>query len=133
MNIDDVPQDAVATFKGYGRKAMYALGPDGRYCRVKSSGWEVEETVLRDVVQDFQERARHAAEQVRQGRTAPIEYFMHLKLMDLQALAGGVGLPRWRVKRHMKPHIFAKLKPDLLKRYADFFQISLDDLIRFAG
>ncbi len=133
MKKDDVPQDAVETFQGYGRKAMYAIGPDGRYCTVKSSGWDVEETVLRDVVQDFHDRAKQAAERVRRGQTSPIEYFMHLKLMDLPALAGGVGLARWRAKRHFNPRVFARLNPRILKRYADFFQISITELAEFKG
>jgi len=34
-------------------------------------------------------------------------------------------LPRWRVKRHLKPSVFKRLKPEIMPRYADLFGLTL--------
>jgi hypothetical protein len=35
---------------------------------------------------------------------------------------------RWRIRRHFRPTIFARLGPKLLQRYADTLGISVDTL-----
>ena len=128
MKIKEVPQDDSATFKGYGTKAVYAVDENGQYTRISTSGWEVEEVVLRDVVNDFEKLAQEAKARVVKGETSPIEYFMNKYFMDVPALAASMGLARWRVKRHLNPGVFNKLNAKLLQRYADFFQVDIDTL-----
>ena len=60
MKIEDVPQDDNPTFKGYGTKAVYAVDERGRYIKTATSGWDVEEVVLRDVLEDFDALAADA-------------------------------------------------------------------------
>jgi hypothetical protein len=128
MKIKDVPQDDIKTFKGFGTKAMYAIDENGRYTRIPTSGWEMEEVVLRDVVDDFAKLAQEAKIRVIKGETSPIEYYMNKYFMDLPALAAGMGLPKWRVKRHFNPKVFDKISGKLLKRYAEFFNIDVVDI-----
>jgi hypothetical protein len=128
MKIKEVPQDDNATFKGYGTKAVYAVDENGQYTRISTSGWEVEEVVLRDVVNDFEKLAREAKTRVVKGETSPIEYFMNKYFMGVPALAASMGLARWRVKRHLNPRVFNKLNGKLLQQYADFFQVDIDTL-----
>ena len=40
-------------------------------------------------------------------------------------LASYVRLPRWRVKRHLKPSVFNRLKPEIMQRYVDLFGLTL--------
>jgi hypothetical protein len=128
MKIKEVPQDDVKTFKGFGTKAMYALDENGRYTRTSTSGWAAEEVVLRDVVDDFAKLAQEAKTRVIRGETSPIEYYMNKYYMDLPALAKGMGLARWRVKRHFNPNVFNTLNHKMLQRYADFFNTDIDTL-----
>jgi hypothetical protein len=128
MKAKEVPQDDIKTFKGFGTKAMYAVDENGQYTRIPTSGWEVEEVVLRDVVDDFAESAEHAKTKVFRGETSPIEYYMNKNYMDLPALARGMGLAKWRVKRHFNPNVFNKLNQKMLQRYADFFNIDVHTL-----
>jgi hypothetical protein len=88
----------------------------------------VEEVVLRDVVDDFAKLAEHAKTKVFRGETSPIEYYMNKNYMDLPALARGMGLAKWRVKRHFNPNVFNKLNQKMLQRYADFFNIDVHTL-----
>ena len=131
MKIKEVPQDNIKTFKGFGTKAMYAVDENGQYTRTPTSGWEVEEVVLRDVVDDFAKLAEEAKSRAIRGNTSPIEYFMNKYFMDLPALAAGMGLAKWRVKRHFNPKVFNKLKNEMLQRYADFFNLDAAELKNF--
>ena len=131
MKKENVPQDNNPTYQGYGTKVIYAVDDDGEYTTVKSSGWKAEEVVLKDVVNDFKERAHDARNRALSGNASPIEYFMHLKLMDPPALASGLGIAGWRVKRHLTVRGFKRLNRKLLQRYADFFDISVNLLTDF--
>ena len=42
--------------------------------------------------------------------------------------ASYVGFWQWRVKRHLKPKVFKKLSEKTLQKYADVFEISLNEL-----
>lgn len=131
MKKDNVPQDENPTYQGYGTKVIYALDDSGSYTTVKSSGWEVEEIVLQDVVNDFKAKAEDAKARILAGKASPIEYFMHVKFMDLTALAHGMGMAKWRVKRHLTPRGFKRLDTDILQRYADFFDVEVARLTQF--
>ena len=87
MKIDDVPQDDNPTFKGYGTKAVYAVDEQGRYTKTTTSGWSVEEVVLRDVLADFDTLAADAKRRALRGEVSPIEFFLYRRLMDLPSLA----------------------------------------------
>ena len=131
MKVKEVPQDDIKTFKGFGTKAMYAVDENGQYTTIPTSGWEVEEVVLRDVVDDFAKLAEEAKSRAIRGNTSPIEYLMNKYFMDLPALAAGMGLAKWRVKRHFNPLVFNKLNNEILQRYADFFNLDVDELKNF--
>jgi hypothetical protein len=131
MKIKEVPQDDIKTFRGYGTKTVYAVDENGQYTRVSTSGWDAEEVVLRDVVNDFEKAAQEAKARAMKGEASPIEYFMNKYFMDVPALAAGMGLARWRVKRHLNPGVFNKLSDKLLQRYADFFQVDIGTLKKF--
>ncbi|MBR9981008.1 MAG: hypothetical protein KFF50_08280 [Desulfatitalea sp.] len=131
MKIDEVPQDDIPIFRGHGTKAIYALDKHGRYTKTTTSGWAVEELVLRDVLEDFELKAAAAKTRILQGVASPIEYFVNRRLMDLSALAQAMGIAKWRVKRHLKPGVFDKLNDALLQRYADLFRIDIATLKQF--
>jgi len=128
MKVKEIPQDNIKTFKGFGTKALYAVDENGRYTRMPTSGWEAEEVVLRDVVDDFAKLAEQTKIRVFKGETSPIEYYMNINFMDLPALARGMGLAKWRVKRHFNPNVFSRLNQKTLQSYADFFNIDVHTL-----
>ena len=130
MKISEVPQDKIKTMQGE-KKALYAVDDQGHYTRSTTSGWEVEEIVLNQVIDDFEEKARHAASRVRNKETSPIEYFMYKKWMDPLTLAQMMGLNRWQVKRHFKPGVFKKLSDKTLTEYARIFGVPVDALKNF--
>lgn len=112
------------------RKAIYAVGPDGRYTVVPSSGWEVEETVTLQAVEHFRRMEEDARRRVLEGTTSPLEFHMYRSRMDPALLSQTTGLWCWRIRRHFRPQVFARLKPALLARYADALGISVESLQR---
>jgi hypothetical protein len=129
VRADQVPQDGNVTLGGH-RKAVYAVGPDGRYTVVPSSGWEAEETVTLQAVEQFRRLQEEAHGRALAGATSPLEFHMYRSRMDLELLSQTTGLWRWRIRRHFRPQVFARLKPALLARYADALGISVDALQR---
>lgn len=132
MNIKDIPQDNITTLNGF-RKAFYGTDNEGNYHTAPTSGWNVEETALLHVINDYTEQAKQACERIRKGIDSPIVYFMLFRYMDTTTLAQAMGLPVWKVKRHCKASVFRKLKPELKSQYARMFRIDEQTLINFDG
>lgn len=118
MNTDDVPQHQAKAFEGRS-KLLYAQNADGHYVGVPSSGWEAEEIVLDQAIAEFARQAREAWQRAKAGETAALEYHMYRARMDLTILAQSTGYSKWRVRRHLKPAVFAGLSARCRGRYAD--------------
>lgn len=127
MRDDEVPQEGNCTLGGH-RKAVYARGDDGRIRLVASAGWEVEEIVTRQAVEDLDRLAEDARQRALAGRTSPLEYHMHRLRMDVPLLSQLTGLWQWRIRRHLRPEVFAGLKPALLARYAEVMGLDVEAL-----
>lgn len=129
MDIDQVPQEGNRTLGGH-RKALYARDADGRIGLVPSRGWEAEEIVTRQAVEELDRLTDDARRRVQAGTAAPLEYHMYKARMDSLMLAQVTGLWHWRVRRHLRPDIFRRLGPALLARYAEALGIGVDALVR---
>ena len=129
MRERDVPQEGNVTLAGH-RKAVYAVADDGRVRLVASRGWEVEEIVTRQAIDDLERHAGEARGRALAGLTSPLEVHMYRARMDLALLAQSTGIWRWRIRRHFRPQVFARLSPALRQRYADALGLSLEALGR---
>ncbi|WP_150429160.1 hypothetical protein [Dechloromonas sp. CZR5] len=123
----EVPQEGNSTLGGH-RKAMYARGADGKLHIVQSAGWEVEEIVTKQAVDDLLRLTEEARQRVLAGQTSPLEYHMYRVRMDVPLLAQASGIWQWRIRRHFRPAIFARLSPALLATYADAMGLSVEQL-----
>ena len=86
---------------------------------------------LSNAIDEINERIATAKEQVKKGEVSPIVYFMECSKMDIAVLSSYVGMWQWRVKRHFKPAVFAKLNDTMLQKYAETFNISVAELRNF--
>lgn len=129
MKKTEVPQESNKVLGG-ARKAMYAVDENGEYTTIASSGWKVEELVTSLAIEDFESKAHEALARARAGKSAALEFHMYDRRMDLATLAQSTGLFKWRVRRHLKPAVFKRLKPALLARYAEALGISRETLMR---
>jgi hypothetical protein len=111
------------------RKAVcYALDDEGGYVLAPTAGWNPVNLANR---QAWEELARELTEvhgEVLAGRKSPLAYHMARRQMDAALLARYTALSRWRVRRHLRPEIFARLDRELLARYAEVLQLSVEDL-----
>jgi hypothetical protein len=128
MKRTDVPQDG-GLFDGM-FEVQYAVDENGRYVLEESAGWEAKAIANSQFWQTVEEDIRQSIEEVRMGRSSPLRVYMALHQMDVGLLASHARFWRWQVRRHLKPHVFARLKPDLLRRYAQVFNVPLDLLVR---
>ena len=127
MKKDEVPQDQAPAFEGQ-KKAMYAVDGDGRYTITGSSGWEAEQTVLDQAIAHYESLTRIALERARDGTGTPLEYHMYRRRMDPTLLAQTTGLFRWRVRRHLRPAVFARLPERTLEKYATALGLTVTQL-----
>ena len=132
MNLDEVPQQNISTYAN-NKKAVYAVDRDGKYTRVATSGWEVEEAATRLALAEYARQAVQARKEVEAGRKAPLYYHIYANRMDIPTLAQATGLFRWRIRRHLKPHVFASLSAKIIARYADALGISASELCTLPG
>ncbi|HAL81577.1 MAG TPA: hypothetical protein DCO83_04535 [Mucilaginibacter sp.] len=127
MKKDEVPQDLGSLGK-ITKEVCYATDSSGKYVTQLSSGWDVKTKALDVAWEDIKKRVEHAKEQVLNKSASPLLFFMEYRLMDINILAGYTGFWKWQVKRHLKPTVFNKLPEKKLQKYADAFNIKVEDL-----
>lgn len=133
MKQDEVPQDISNLSTKNVRELCYATDKDGNYTTVLSQGWEPKTIALNNSIQEIEERIAQAKADVRAEFISPIGYFMELHKMDLVVLSDYVGMWKWRVKRHFKPSVFAKLSDKTLNKYAEAFEVTVEQLKNYRG
>lgn len=127
MKKEDVPQDMGALGK-LTNEVCYATDSDGKYTTALSRGWDVKISALDTAWNEVGHRIEAARQRVLMGEASPLLFFMEKGLMDVAILAGYTGFWQWQVKRHLKPNVFNKLTDKKLKRYAEVFNVTIDDL-----
>lgn len=130
MEKDKVPQDEGIT-AGITREVQYAVDENGKYVKTFSKGWEPKNIVNDLAWEDIQEMVDEADEKIKAGKASPIMHFMAQNQMNITLLADYVELSKWKVKRHLRPKVFNKLKKEQLEKYAKIFNISTDELVNF--
>lgn len=128
MKKEDVPQDESYLSKAHVSEINYAVDQNGKYTQAKSSGWEAKSIALEESLNVLKERLQETIAEVKNGTLSPIAYYMELHKMDVQILASYTGLWKWRVKRHLKPKHFNKLKEKTLEKYTRVFEIDMKTL-----
>lgn len=131
MKKEEVPQDEGNLSKSKMKELVYATDEKGNYTTALSTGWEPKTIALSNSIEEINERIATAKKQVKNGEASPIVYFMELHKMDIIILSSYVDMWNWRVKRHFNPKTFSGLNDKILKKYADAFSISIDELRNF--
>jgi len=131
MNINEVPQDDDGFLKaGKVRDVCYATDENGKYTQVLSLGWKPKNDALKLAWELISEKVEEKRKDVLAGKVSPIAYYIEKNAMDISILAQYTGVSRWRIKRHLKPSVFKKLKSPVLQLYADVFNITLEKLLQ---
>lgn len=128
MKKEEVPQDKGNLSNKNMKELVYATDENGNYTTALSTGWEPKTIALSNSIDEISERIAIAITQVKNNEVSPIVYYMEYSRMDIGVLSSYVGMWQWRVKRHFKPKVFGKLNDNVLQKYADAFNISIDEL-----
>ncbi len=128
MKVQEVPQDN-GMIENYGHEVCYAVDDRGKYVLAPSLGWEPKNIVNELAWDLIHQKTKETVEQIHQGKLSPLAFHMANNQMDVKLLAKYVRLPRWKVKRHLKPEGFKGLETDLLQRYADIFNLAVEQLL----
>jgi hypothetical protein len=129
MKIEEVPQDN-GMIQDYGHEVCYAVDDQGKYVLAPSLGWEPKNIVNSLAWNLIHQRTKEALKQIHEGKLSTLAFHMEKNQMDVKLLAKYIGLSRRKVKRHLNPDGFKSLAPDLLNRYADIFNLSVDQLLK---
>ena len=131
MKKEDVPQDDSLLLEGNSRELCYAVDENGKYVKVLSTGWKPKDIALRQAIEFTDKKALEIKKKVENNQLSPIAYYLEKRMMDIRLLSQYTDILQWRIKRHLKPRVFKKLSHEILKKYADAFDITVDELINF--
>jgi hypothetical protein len=132
VKTDEVPQETARTYAGT-KKLLYAVDDSGAYTEVNSAGWEPETFATVQAVDELNRLRDQALEDARAGRVSPLVFHMYERRMEPATLAATTGLWGWRVRRHFRPEVFARLPDRILARYAEVMHLTLDALRSLPG
>tara|TARA_R110002012_G_scaffold6723_5_gene32060 strand:- start:739 stop:1152 length:414 start_codon:yes stop_codon:yes gene_type:complete len=130
MKKNEVPQDKSNLESANFKELCYAVDENGEYTTELSTGWSPKTIALNNAIEALNERISASKQRVKNHKVSPLEYYMELHKMDLPILASYVGIWKWRVKRHFRPAVFKNLNNKTLQKYADVFDITIEELQR---
>ncbi len=126
MRKHEVPQDQ-GILENY-REVVYAVDDQDRYVPVPSKGWSAKTEANELAWAGINLQIEKTRRLVLEGKLSPLAYHMELNHMKPGLLGKYAGFSRWSVRRHLKPAVFSKLRPEVLERYATVFKITADRL-----
>jgi hypothetical protein len=127
MKKNEVPQHEGNLLNGI-KEIQYAIDEDGIYTQVKSTGWEPKNEALKQALDLLDAQIEEARQDVLTGEKSPIWFYMHLKQMDFTILKQTTGFRKFKIKKHCNASQFKKLKEPVLQKYADAFNIDIQQL-----
>ncbi len=129
MKKDNVPQDESNMLDGT-IKVVYAVDQEGKYQKVSSAGWEPENIALSQAWEVINEKIEEARRDVQAGKLSPLAYHMEKNIMSPGLVADYMGFSSKKVKKHLEPQAFGKLDEATLQKYADVFQVTIEELLK---
>ncbi len=127
MKKEDVPQDLSSLGK-ITTEICYATDESGKYTTQQSRGWDVKIGALDVTWENVEKRMKEAKEKLERGEVSPLPYFMEKNVMDLVILSSYTGFWKWQIRRHCKPGVFSKLSDKALRKYAEVFNSTVEEL-----
>lgn len=115
---------------GQYRELLFSYDEKGNFQKSVGYHGEDERVVLEQAWDLFAERIEEARQKVLAGKASPIAYYMEKILADSMSLSMMAGVSLWKLKLHCKPYFFKRLSDKTLAKYAEAFNISVDQLKR---
>ena len=129
MKISEVPQERGIMPEDL-HEVCYAVDEGGNYVLAESAGWDPKNVANDQAWGVIQAQVADVLGKIHAGRLSPLAFHMSVNQMNIFLLSKYVRMNRWRVKRHLKPDVFRRLKSDILKQYAEVFGITVEQLLK---
>ena len=125
----ELPDHAVDEDITNGLKIVsYAVNSKGEYELTPDYVWQPVNVVNHQAWLEIEKKIVSSRDKVAAGRVSCLHYYMTANQMDIGLLARYTGQPRWKVCLHLVPSIFKRLPARTLKKYAELYKISPEDL-----
>jgi len=128
MKKEDVPQDLYYYKDSVIRDFTYAVDENGRYTMVVSDGWTVKNDAVSVVWDGLNEQCEEIRRQVLAGKVSPLAYHIKKSLLDVNLLSAYSGIPKRKIRKHLKPDEFMKSDENTLQKYAYVMHITVEEL-----
>lgn len=128
MKKKEVPQDE-GLMQGKFRDVCYVVDDEGNYTTELSTGWSPKNEAMKQAWEQVNEKVEEAKKKVLDGKSSILAWHIEKNIMDVKLLSHYTGTPRRKIRKHLRPDVFSTLEPATLQKYADAFNISLEELL----
>ena len=108
---------------------LYVEKEDGKYGPIQTGSY-----ITSKYLDDYELKRKNLEDSLRkkiQNREAsPVYFYMVLEDLTISELASRVRIRKAKVKKHLRHEYFNRIGNEMLKQYADVFNVSLNDLIQ---
>ena len=108
---------------------IYVEKEDGKFGPIQTGSY-----LTRNYLDDYELKRKNLEDSLRKriqsGEISSIYYYMILEDLTISELAARVGLRKAKVKKHLRHENFKQINGEMLKHYADVFNVSVDDLFQ---
>ena len=108
---------------------LYVEKEDGKYGPIQTGSY-----ITSKYLDDYELKRKNLEDSLRkkiQNREAsPVYFYMVLEDLTISELASRIRIRKAKVKKHLRHEYFNRIGNEMLKQYADVFNVSLNDLIQ---
>ena len=90
--------------------------------------WEKSDEACQMVMENHIQELEPIRRQVLDGKLSPLDYHIRANSFSIGMLSSYTEIPKYRIKKHLKPEKFNKLNDETLKKYALALGLSVEEL-----
>jgi len=90
--------------------------------------WEEKLDASKVAIAERAEKLEAIRRQVLDGQLSPIAYQAQKRMFDLKRLSAYTGISKRHIKKHLKPEKFRQLDEKTLAKYAEAFDITIEEI-----
>jgi hypothetical protein len=106
---------------------LYVEKEDGKYGPIQTGSY-----LTRNFLDDYELKRKHLEDMLRNKilnkDVSPVYYYMVLGDLTISELAARVKLRKSKVKKHLEYGSFNLINGEILNKYADVFNVSVEDM-----
>jgi hypothetical protein len=108
---------------------LYVEKEDGKYGPIQTGSY-----LTKNFLEDYELKRKHLEESlksgVQAGKFSPIYLYMVLEDLTISELSSRVKFRQGKVKSHLEVKHYQSMKTEVLERYAEVFNVTVNDLLR---